>query len=1092
MTAIRAYELITFEPMYEDTPVMKVRHDEEQTAKNAYDALVMSINRPGLRGVADLEYMSAVSGLSVDTLISKLQGFAIVQNPSFFRSEPEWSKTKGWVLLPKYLCGNILQKLNEAKEMNRRFPGRFKRNIELLKGIMPAKLTLDDIHVGLGAVWVPETVYELFIKELLGFTETPRVDYISEVGAWKIEPPAEAKTSVLNNYSYGTLRMSAVKIIEKTMNAATVKVYDDIPTYKSFYSYERILNEQETLAAQEKQNIIIGKFTEWIFSNKAISRILEERYNESFVGYTRSKYNGDFLELADLNDGVTLYEHQKNAIARVVLSDSNILLAHDVGAGKTYEMIVSVHELKRLGLSNKNLIVVPNNIFSAFVDSHRYLYPDDNILVIAPKDFNPKARNELLEKIRDEDFDAIYMAYSSFDMVVMSKTYWINKMNREIRELRQAASLKNNKYEKKRLRAEADRLQKKLEEYYINAKVTPWLSFDELGIETLVVDEAHNYKNISFRSSSDNVVGMNPQGSKKCREMLEKVHSVNRVIFSTGTPITNSLADLYTLQRYLQPEVLAFRGIDSFDIWMNTFAKRETDFEVKPDSSDIRPVTRFSSFHNLTELMDMFSCVCDFHYTDENKAYLPAFNGYTDITLKKTAVQSRYIKELAERSEAIRAHNVDRTQDNPLKITTDGRKCALDPRLLGLEEPECGRGKITACALEIARLHSEHPGACQVVFSDLGTPKDGFNVYDTLKAELTALGIPSREIAYIHEATTEKAKTNLFKAVNDGTVRVIIGSTAKLGVGVNIQERLVALHHLSVPWRPSDMVQREGRIIRRGNSCDEVFIYRYITEGTFDSYSWQCLQLKQKFVSSFLSGTAAERNIDDVQDMVLSYAEVKALAIGNELVRKRVETANRLERVKMAGRQRQKQLLDLSEVIHSAPKEIKKLKDRISLANFDKAYYASHKESIPNDERLMFGEELRNALKENAYMSEERLYSADYHGFDIYLPANMEPEKPYVIVARENSGRYAVAMDCDKLMGYSKKLDYFLDHFADYIENLKKTVMNTEKKRAEALADFEKGNEYHGQAEELRRELAKIDEELRKMREEKKNEENNS
>lgn len=1091
MTAVRAYDLTLFEILHEDALMPEIGKDDRQSADTAYEALVMSVNRDGLRGDIDLEYMSEASGLTVDTLISRLHGTAIIQNPAFFASEPEWQKTKGWILLPKYLCGNILQKLKEAKEMNKRFPGCFRKNIELLKSRMPAKLALDDIHVGLGAVWVPETVYEQFIKKLLGFTETPRVDYISEVGAWKIEPPNEAKTSVLNNYTYGTLRMPAVKIIEKTMNAATVKVYDDIPTYKSFYSYERIFNEAETLAAQEKQNIIIGKFTEWLHSDKMMKRFLEERYNESFVGYTRSKYNGDFLELKELNPEVSLYEHQKNAIARVVLSDSNILLAHDVGAGKTYEMIVSVHELKRMGLSNKNLIVVPNNIFSAFVDAHRYLYPDDNILVISPKDFTPKARNSILEKIRDEDFDAIYMAYSSFDMVVMSKTYWINKTNREIRELRQAASRKDNKYEKKRLRAEADRLQKKLEDYYSNAKVTPWLNFDELGIETLVVDEAHNYKNISFKSSADNVVGMNPQGSKKCREMLEKVHSVKRAIFSTGTPITNSLADLYTLQTYLQPEVLAFRGIESFDIWMNTFAKRETDFEVKPDSSDIRPVTRFSSFHNLTELMGMFSCVCDFHYTDEDKACLPSFGGYTDITLKKTAVQDKYIKELAERSDAIRAHNVDRTEDNPLKITTDGRKCALDPRLLGIDEPEHGKGKITACALQLEELYHKYPDSCQVVFSDLGTPKDGFNVYDTLRSELTALGIPSREIAYIHEAVTEKAKTNLFKAVNDGRIRVIIGSTAKLGVGVNIQERLVALHHLSVPWRPSDMVQREGRILRRGNSCGEVFIYRYITEGTFDSYSWQCLQLKQKFVSSFLSGTAAERNIDDVQDMVLTYAEVKALAIGNELVRKRVETANRLERVKMAGRQRQKQLMDLGELIHSAPKEIKKLKDRISLARFDKAYYEAHKESIPNEERIMIGEELRNDLKENAYLTEERRYMVNYHGFDIYLPANMDPEKPYVIVTRENSGRYTVSMDCDKLLGYTKKLDYFLDHFSDYIENLNKTMINTEKKKAEAQADFEKGNEYYDLAAVLRKELEEIDEDLRKMREEKKNEENN-
>ena len=1074
--------------MYDDDLIQGNQQDSELTAASAYDALVMSINRKGFKGEIDLVYMSDISGLSVDTLIKALQGYAIIQNPVFFRSKPSWIKTAGWILLSKYLCGNILQKLNDAREMNKRFFGCFEKNIEILKSRIPARLTIDDIHVGLGAVWVPSSVYESFFKELFAFTETPRVEYLSEIGTWKIEPPQEAKYSVINNYTYGTSRMSGLKIAEKTMNASTVKVYDEIPGRKSFgLLSERILNETETLAAQEKQNSIINQFDHWVHDNKAVRHILEDYYNDTFVGYTQSRYNGDFLELKDINSEVSLYSHQKNAIARVVLSDENVLLAHDVGAGKTFEMIVSVHELKRLGLSNKNLMVVPNNIFSATVDAHRYLYPDDNILVAYPKDFTPASRNAILEKIRDEDFVAIYMAYSSFDMITMSKKYWINKKLGKIRELRRAASANDYKYKKKRLRNEADRLEKKLEEYIKTAKDSPWLNFDDLGIETLVVDEAHNYKNISFKSSSDNVVGMHTQGSRKCIEMLEKVHFVKRVIFSTGTPITNSLADLFALQTYLQPEVLRFREIDSFDSWMQTFAERETHFEVKPDSSDIRPVTRFSSFHNLTELMGMFSCVCDFYYSEESQDYLPVFNSYTDIRIKKTSVQAEYIKELADRSEKIRAHAVDRTKDNPLKITTDGRKCALDARLLGLDDPECGHGKISTCALCVEELYHKYPDACQVVFSDIGTPKKEFNVYDALRTELTAIGIPSEEIAYIHDATTEKAKDVLFKSINDGRIRVVIGSTEKLGVGVNIQERLVALHHLSVPWRPSDMVQREGRIIRRGNTCEEVFIYRYVTEGTFDSFSWQLLENKQRFISSFLAGTAAERNVDDVQDMVLSYAEVKALAVGNDLIRKRVETSNKLERVKMAGRQRQKQLLDLSTVIHTVPAEIRDLKEKIRLAQADRIFYESRKESIPVSERNAFGEELRQALDENISVSEERYFDS-YQGFDIFLPANMYGENPYIVLKRQNGGRYVVIMDCDKLMGYSKKIDYFLDHFSDYIKNLDKRVANAKKRRTEALADFEQGNPYQEEAEALRNKLEEIDEKLKKIREENKNE----
>ncbi len=1071
--------------MYGDEFVQESSQDRKITVASAYEALVMSVNREGMKGAIDLEYMSDISGLSVDVLISALHGVAIIQNPAFFRSEFAWSKTKGWILLAKYLCGNMLQKLADAKAMNKRFPGHFKKNIELLRNRIPARLTLEDIHVGLGAVWVPAGVYESFFKELFSFTETPRVEYLNEIGVWKIHAPQEARLSVINNFTYGTSRMSGIKIAEKTMNAVTVKVYDEVPSRKGFYTFEHILNETETLAAQEKQNNMIRQFAQWIYANKTVRRILEDCYNETFVGYTQSGYDGNFLELRDINPAVSLYMHQKNAIARVVLSDENVLLAHDVGAGKTYEMIVSVHELKRLGISKKNMIVVPNNIFTATVQAHRYLYPDDRILVISPKDFSPSARNEILEKVRDEDYVAIYIAYSSFDMINMSKAYWTDKKVREIRRLRKAASTTNDRYKENRLRNEAERLEKKLSDYILTAKTNPWLDFDKLGIDTLVVDEAHNYKNIPFSSSADNIVGMHAQGSKKCREMLEKVHSVKRVIFSTGTPITNSIADLFTLQTYLQPEVLRFREIDSFDNWVNTFAERETHFEVKPDSSDIRPVTRFSSFHNLTELMGMFSCVCDFYYSDENQDYLPSFNGYTNVRVEKTGVQAQYIKELSERSDRIREHAVDRTEDNPLKITTDGRKCALDPRLLGLDDPEHGKGKISTCALNIEELYHKYPDTCQAVFSDIGTPKNGFNVYDTLKAELVAIGIPADRIAYIHDATTEKAKTDLFRAINDGRIRIIIGSTAKLGVGVNIQERLVALHHLSVPWRPSDMVQREGRILRRGNNCEEVFIYRYITEGTFDSYSWQLLENKQRFISSFLSGTAAERNVDDIQDLVLSYAEVKALAIGNDLIRKRVETSNKLERVKMAGRQRQKQLHDLSSVIRAVPEEIRGLREKIASAQEDKIFYESRKESISNAERISFGEELRWAILDNVSASDERYFDS-YQGFKIFLPANMNSEKPYFIL--KGKGKYVVFADCDKPMGYSRKIDYFLDHFSDYIKNHENKIKNAEKRRAEAIADFEQGNTYFSEADILRTELEEIDRELNKLREEKKNE----
>lgn len=1045
---------------------------EEMTVFTSDEALTRSIND---KGRVDIAYMSKISGIRPEKLVSDLRGKAILQDPAQFRMNTEWDILKGWVLIPQYVSGNCVHKYNEAQALNQRLGNCFESNLRVLRTFVPEEVSLEDIHISLGSPWVPAEIYSDFLTELFGYKARVKVVFNKHKGVWQVTPFESGFSTINNCYTYGTTEMSGIKIAENTMNSKTVKVYDYILT--TGWKYEKKLNRLATLAAQEKQNLIIKEFEKWVFADEKRRKTLQWAYNESFVGYAFSPYDGSFLTLPDLNPDVEFYPHQKNIVARILLSGRNLLIAHDVGAGKTYEMIAGSHELYRLGLSKKNLIVTPNNVLKATVDTHRMLYPNDKILAVFPKDFTPKHRNETLIKIRDGDYTAVYMAYSSFDMVVMSKKYRINKMATDISDLKVAAASTYHKEEKTMLLRHADQLSKKLTKYIEEAQDTPWLCFDELGITTLFVDEAHNYKNIPLYTKADNIVGMHSKGSKKCEEMYEKCHTTDRVIFATGTPLTNSLADLFVLQSYLQPEDLKFHRIDTFDMWVNCFGERETNFEIDVDSSSLRPVTRFSTFHNLTELMSLFSAVCDFHHLDSAGEKLPQFDGYVDVCVPKCEAQSKYIASLAERTELIRNREVGRTEDNLLKVTTNGRKCALDVRLVDPAADIETSTKLRICAEKIYDIYMNFAGTCQAVFSDIGTPKSEFNVYDELKRELVLLGVPEYEIAFIHDAETETMRTRLFKEINTGKVRVIIGSTQKLGVGVNLQERLIALHHLSVPWRPADMVQREGRIIRRGNTCDKVFIYRYITEGSFDSYSWQLLENKQRFISSFLSGTSAARDMGDIADVVLSYAEVKALAIGNPLIKERVETSNRLERAKISCRQRQKQLMDLRRVTDSAPKEQEKLKRRIAVAEKDIELYCESKVSVSNTERMTFGEELITALKDNLMAPRERVFS-DYQGFSVMLPASMSEDECYVYICSKNGGKYYLKMDTEKPLGCCKRIDYLLDKLPDFKASLEEELERSRVKTVQALQDLEKGNEYYTVIDKLTERLSEIDKQI--------------
>ncbi len=1023
--------------------------------------------------VVDIGYIAHLSDTTPKKVIEALGGKAIFQDPAYFTMRLEWKEDEGWIFREQYLSGFLPEKLKAAEQMERRFPGRFGENIRTLKKLIEKDgPSAGQMEITLGSPFVPCDIYASFIQFLLRLRVKPMVKFNAVRRLFEVQVAAkDDMDTIRRNPLYSTGRMSALDIIIKTMNAVTLKIYDEQTDYAG--KVVRVFNKTYTYRVQEIQKKIIKEFRDYIAASSVRQTRIRDAFARRFIGFYNEPYDGSYLDFPDLNPDIVLYPHQKSSIARILESEQNVLLAHHVGAGKTHIIVASAHELYRTRLSRKNLIVVPNNILQDFEKVHRQLYPNDDILIISPRKFTPSRRAQALEEIRDGDHVAVYMAYSSFDMIRMSKMYKLNQMSQEVARLRAAAANAPTKTEGATYQHMADKISRKMYDFTLNYEDAPWLCFDHLGIETLYLDEAHNYKNISIKSRSDNIVGMRAKGSMRADEALEKVHSVNRAIFSTGTPLCNSLADLYTLMKFLQPEQLRFRQIDTFDLWINTFGERTSDFELDV-AHKLRAVTRFSSFHNLSELMGMFSMVCDFCYDIDRDIPVRAY--YEDVKLSILNEQAEYISDLGHRTDLIARHKVPRTEDNLLKVTTDGRKCALDPRLVGLSG-DFDNCKVNACADKIIELYRRFPDKAQVVFSDLGTPKAGFNVYDTLRYRLVQSGIPWDEIAFVHSANSEQKRLKLFKAVNEGRVRVILGSTEKLGVGVNIQKRLIALHHLSVPWRPADIEQREGRILRRGNECGKVYIFRYITEGTFDGYSWQKLESKQKFIASFLAGASSASKVDDIADTVLSYAEIKALAIGNPLIKKRVETANMIEHTRISSRQRIKELSDLKEIIDHQPERMIRQKELIRVTQADAEYYQQNRSRISQEERKAFGEELILALLSNAEKNEAKIFD-EYQGFKVELPRLMEHDKPFVNLIGPNGGRYYTAMDYDKPMGCSQRLDILLDRLGQRAQEQTERLSQMRRQLKDARADYARGNPYPDRVEELERELAEIDQKL--------------
>lgn len=1065
------------DPLFEDDPdstAVSALTPGDAAAVSPQDALIRCLNA---LGAIDMEYMEKVSGMSAELLANELGGTAMFQDPQIFDSGEEWDIAKGWIPRQAYCNGNVIEKLALARKANLRFKGRFDKNIDVLKLMIPSTPDMADVHFSLGATWIPPKVYAQFIQDLLELPKSPDVTFNSEICSWTVTFPGKRPHNVLNNITYGTTAMPALRIIEQTMNAQTIKVWKADAGRKGRFT-ARDLDREATLTARDDQQKIIAAFDNWVCEDKKRREEIRECYSQHLCGYCSGHYDGSFLDLPDLAPDVVLYRHQRDAVARILLSDQNVLLAHNVGAGKTYELVCGAHELYRTGLSRKNLIVVPNSVFGATVASHRRLYPADDILAVSPADFSVKDRGRVLERIRSEDHTAVYLAHSSFDLLDVSKQFKLNRLCDKLDSVTAAAAAARDYRAKNALCSEAERLSKKIDNI-THTPDTPWLAFEKLGITTLIVDEAHIYKNIALPSRAFNVVGLNRHGSSKCESFKAKCSSVRRLIFATGTPLTNSLADLYVFQSLLQPEQLKFAKLNSFDMWLNAFVQIDTNYEVDVTGA-LQAVTRFDTFDNLPELMGLFSQVCDYCRTDTEGNDLPLFDGCIDIVVPKTDTQSKYIEELMERAEAIHQGRVQPSEDNMLKITSDGRSCALDPRLVGLTEaPEdADKSKAAYCARNVVKLYNEHPQFCQAIFCDIGTPKASFNLYDVLKDKLTAAGIPAARIAFIHDAVTEKQKETLLRAINEGSVSVVIGSTAKLGTGVNIQQKLMAIHHLSIPWRPADMVQREGRILRRGNTCAEVSIFRYVTTGSFDSYSWQVLENKQRFISSFLSGVSDAREVTDISEAVLSYSEIKAIAIGDPMIRKRVEVSNRIEHTKISLLLRQRQMLELRAVVTAAPARLNELARLRKQALNDYRLYSSNSGPIPETERLAFGEELIYALDENVGRPCESVFDR-YRGFSVILPAGMPADWRHIIIRADKSDGYIVDMTGLSPADCSVRIDSLLSGLKDRVRSLEEQAGRVRSDMNAAWNDMNDGNPYHDELSALELQLSNIDDAIK-------------
>ena len=916
------------------------------SVETATEALALSLNE---KAEVDLPYMAQLTGKTEEKITEELVG-VIFKNPL----------TDQWESGDEYLSGNVRDKLNTARTFAENHP-EFTPNVRALEAVQPRDLEASEIEVRVGATWIEPSDYQDFMVELL---HTPRylaqkeiqVKFSEVNGEWRITGKnADSPRNAFAYATYGTERANAYRILEDTLNLKDVRIYDKVVNDNG--DEVRVLNKKETMLASQKQDALKAAFQDWIFKDQQRRERLVSVYNERFNSIRPREYDGSHLTFPGMNPEIELRPHQKNAVAHQLYGD-NVLLAHVVGAGKTYEMVAAAMESKRLGLSQKNLFVVPNHLTEQWGAEFLQLYPGANILVATKKDFEPANRKKFCARIAMGNYDAIIIGHSQFERIPISDEKQEAMLQRQIDDLEMA--IQSARYEQdggrytvKQIEKTRKTLQTRLEKLNQKEKKDQVVTFEELGVDHLYVDEAHSYKNAFLYTKMRNVAGIAQNEAQKSADMFNKCQYLDEITggkgitFATGTPISNSMTELYVMQRYLQNSKLQNMGLGLFDSWASTFGEVVTSIELAPEGTGYRAKSRFARFYNIPELMNMFKEIADIKTSDQLELPVPEAE-YETVVLKPTEQQKEIVENLGERAEVVRNGGVDASVDNMLKITNDGRKLALDQRLVNELLPDNPESKIAVCAEKSYEIWKDTAAqkSAQLIFCDLSTPKgDGsFNVYDDLKQKLIEKGVPEKEIAFIHDANTEAKKTELFGKVKSGQVRFLIGSTAKMGAGTNVQDRLIALHHLDIGWKPSDLEQREGRIIRQGNHNKKVHILRYVTESTFDSYMWQLIENKQKFISQIMTSKAPVRSCEDVDEAALSYAEVKALATGNPAVKEKmaldVDVA-KLKLLKANHMNNQYRLED--DIARNFPQQIAKLTEIIDSYKADIAHFSEHK-----------------------------------------------------------------------------------------------------------------------------------------------------
>ena len=920
------------------------------SVETATEALALSLNE---RAKVDLPYMAQLTGKTEEKITEELVG-VIFKNPL----------TDQWESGDEYLSGNVRDKLNTARTFAENHP-EFTSNVRALEAVQPRDLEASEIEVRIGATWIEPSDYQDFMQETL---HTPwyllqkeiQVKFSEVNGEWRITGKnADSPQNAFAYATYGTERANAYKILEDTLNLKDVRIYDKSVNENG--DEIRVLNKKETMLASQKQDAMKAAFKDWIFKDQQRRERLVKVYNERFNSIRPREYDGSHLTFPGMNPEIELRPHQKNAVAHQLYGE-NVLLAHVVGAGKTYEMVAAAMESKRLGLSQKNLFVVPNHLTEQWGAEFLQLYPGANILVATKKDFEPANRKKFCARIAMGNYDAIIIGHSQFERIPISDERQEAMLRKQIDDLEMA--IQSARYEQdggrytvKQIEKTRKTLQTRLEKLNQKEKKDQVVTFEELGVDHLYVDEAHSYKNAFLYTKMRNVAGIAQNEAQKSADMFNKCQYLDEITrgkgitFATGTPISNSMTELYVMQRYLQNSKLQNMGLGLFDSWASTFGEVVTSIELAPEGTGYRAKSRFARFYNIPELMNMFKEIADIKTSDQLKLPVPEAE-YETVVLKPTEQQKEIVESLGERAEVVRNGGVDASVDNMLKITNDGRKLALDQRLVNELLPDNPESKISVCAEKSYEIWKDTAAqkSAQLIFCDLSTPKgDGsFNVYDDLKRKLMEKGVPEKEIAFIHDANTEAKKTELFGKVKSGQVRFLIGSTAKMGAGTNVQDRLIALHHLDIGWKPSDLEQREGRIIRQGNHNKKVHIFRYVTESTFDSYMWQLIENKQKFISQIMTSKAPVRSCEDVDEAALSYAEVKALATGNPAVKEKmaldVDVA-KLKLLKASHMNNQYRLED--DIARNFPQQIAKLTEIIDSYKADIAHFSEHKITDP-------------------------------------------------------------------------------------------------------------------------------------------------